>query len=177
MSVDSAAKRFSMLNMRAPWMVRPLPIPDSSGWNNTQRYVGLNLYSGLAAAAPPAFTAAGYIGGTAVDAAGVMGTIFIDEGVPVPAGTVYISGFAHHQDGRRYVCPWPVSNQVFYFEEIARRSDGAMCIVTGGTVQENASGVAQTSRGEIIVSTSQPQLVHEGFGLRMNGALCVSDAS
>lgn len=117
------------------------------------------------------------IAGTAVDAVGVMQTTFIDDVTPVPATAVYIQGFAHTPDGSRYVCAWPASGLVYYIGGIARRADGAMCIVTSGTPNGFAGGWTLTNRGEVFVSTSAPQVVLGGFGLRHDGSLCVSAAA
>lgn len=117
------------------------------------------------------------MGGTAVDATGVMGTDYLADGVPVPAGAVLINGFAHTPAGLRYVCPWPASGLVTYERGIARRHDGAMCIVTAGTVNGYAGPYALTYRGEVIVSTSAAQLVLAALGLRQDGSLCVSEAA
>lgn len=118
-----------------------------------------------------------YAGGTAVNASGVMGTSFLDDATPVPSTKIMLGGIAHDQNGLRYVALWPASNVVFYNGQRAIRSDGAMVIATSGTIARHCGGMAMTFRGETLVSTSQPEVVHNGFGLRETGALCVSEAS
>jgi hypothetical protein len=118
-----------------------------------------------------------YVGGTAVNAAGIMGTSFLDDVTPVPSTKIMLGGIAHSPEGLRYVALWPASDVAFYNGGRAIRSDGAMIIATSGTAAGYYGGIAMTFRGETIVSTSQPEVVHNGFGLRETGALCVSDAS
>lgn len=125
----------------------------------------------------PAFAAAAYLGGTAADSDGVMGTDFLNDATPVPSTAVMRGGVAHSQAGLRYVALWPASGEVYYNGGRALREDGAMIIATSGTTQGYYDGIAMTYRGETIVSTSAPQLHRSGFGLRSNGALCVSEAS
>lgn len=117
------------------------------------------------------------IGGTAVDATGVMQTAFLDDAEAVPAGAILINGFAHTADGLRYVAAWPSNDVVFYVRKIARRADGAMCIAAAGDIAAYSGGLALTDRGEVIVSTAAPQLALAGLGLRQAGNLCVSEAA
>jgi len=174
MAVDSAEKRFSMINMRMPWGIRPLPIPDGANWDAGQRYFALGLYGGLTAAAPPDFVVAGYAGGTAINSGGTMGTIFLDDSTPVPADAVYLDGFMHSQLGLRYVALWPASGEIYYRDGYARREDGAMIIATSGTPHDYVDGIALTERGEVLTSTSSVQVFRGKRGCRNNGALCVS---
>jgi hypothetical protein len=177
MSIDTAEKRFSTIEMRIPWARRILPIADGSDWDGAQRYFGLSLYSGLAADAPPAFAPAGVFGGTAFDTNGRMGTLFLEEAEAVPSSAVFRNGYAHAPDGRRYIALWPVSGEVYFDDGIAAREDGAMCVVTTGTPRNWVDGVALSDRGEVIVSTSPAQFMRAGKGCRSNGALCVSESS
>lgn len=174
MAVDSAGKRYSMMQMRLPWLRRVLPIPDGAGWDGVQRYVGLSLYSGLTGATPPAFTVSGYAGGTAISSDGTMGTIFLDDSTPVPTTAVYIDGFMHSQLGLRYVALWPASGEIYYRDGYARREDGAMLIATSGTPHDYVDGIALSERGEVLTSTSSVQVFRGKRGCRNNGALCVS---
>lgn len=123
------------------------------------------------------FTVAAYLGGTAANSDGVMGTDFLSDATPVPSTAVMRGGIAHSQAGLRYVASWPASGEVYYNGGRALREDGAMIIVTSGTTQGYYDGIAMTYRGETIVSTAAPQLRRSGFGLRSNGALCVSEAA
>jgi hypothetical protein len=123
------------------------------------------------------FIQASAIGGTAVDATGIVGTTFLDDATPVPAGAFFINGIAHDANGLRYVCLWPGDDVVFRSGGIAVRPDGAMCVATGGTPEAYARGFALTERGEVIVSTSAPELQAGGFGVRYDGSLCVSEAA
>lgn len=124
-----------------------------------------------------AWTQSGYNGGTAVSSTGVMGTTFLNDATPVPAGGFYLQGFAHDTNGKRYVALWPASNQVFYRGGIASRSDGAMLIDPSGTKNQSIGGWAMTYRGEVIASTSAPEIVLSGYGLLYAGNLCVSEVS
>lgn len=121
------------------------------------------------------FIPAGFISGTAVDEDGVMGTDFLAEGVNVPAGALMLGGFAHSAAGLRYVAPWPAAGQVFYENGVARRPDGAMCVIASGTVHSFKSGWAVTDRGEVIASAQAPELVHNGIGQRQDGSVCMSE--
>jgi hypothetical protein len=125
----------------------------------------------------PSWTVGGYVGGVAVDDAGVMGTEFLDDATAVPSSKVMLAGIAHTQAGLRYVALWPASDEVYYNDGRALRGDGAMIIATSGTPRDWYNGIAMTFRGEMVVSTSAPQLVHMGLGLRQDGSLCVSEAS
>lgn len=124
-----------------------------------------------------AWDQAGYVGGTAISAEGVMGTTFLDDSTPVPAASFMLNGFKHDDTGRRYVALWPASNQVTYHGPVARRSDGAMIIDPSGTTVIKPSGWALTYRGEVIAAVDTPDLVHSGYGLLSTGKLCVSDVS
>jgi len=126
---------------------------------------------------PPPAGGGGFVGGTAVDDTGVIGTIYLGDGVPVPAGAVYINGFAHSQTGQRYVCPWPASGAVTHHGGIARRPDGAMCVLLAGAIACHVAGWGMTARGEVIVSTGTPDLVLGGIGLKQAGDVCVSEAA
>lgn len=128
---------------------------------------------------PPTWTAAGNVAGTAVDASGVMGTIFLDDSTPVPATAVFINGFAHHQDGRRYVCLWPGTGFAYFHNQggLGRRTDGSMLIDPSGITATSRGGWALTYRGEAIVTTNTPEVILGGFGLTQDGKLCVSTLS
>lgn len=118
------------------------------------------------------------LGGTAFSSDGTMGTIYVDDSTAVPATAIICNGFAHHQDGRRYIASWPASGTVFYtWDGIAVRSDGAMIVATAGTIAEDAHGTAVTYRGEVVVSTTAPTFFDDGVGLLQDGTLCVSDAA
>lgn len=122
---------------------------------------------------PPSWVAAGFAGGgTAVSEDGTMGTVYLNDVTPVPGTAIFLAGIAHATDGRRYICDWPGSGIVTYLGGTAVRPDGAMCFATTG-IAELIRGWAHTSRGEVVVSTSAPEGIYAGFGLRNNGAVCV----
>lgn len=122
-----------------------------------------------------AFT--GYVGGTAIDAVGVMTCHFLNDATAVPAGAIHRNGFAHTQAGARYVALWPGSGIVYYDGKIARRGDGAMVIVVGGAPIGYQYAYGLTARGEVVVSTNTPQVVNGSLGMRQDGSLCVSEAA
>lgn len=125
---------------------------------------------------PPDWIGVGFMGGWAVDALGVMGSLFLADGVGVPAGAQFLGGIAHSQAGRRYVCPWPASNKVHYRGQVAVREDGAMCIATAG-VAVPGQVWALTARGEVLATDSQAvQRVVDGVGLRDNGFVVLENA-
>jgi hypothetical protein len=124
---------------------------------------------------PPDWEAAGHVGGTAVSATGVMGTIFLEDAEAVPATATRVGGIAHHADGRRYVALWPGSGTPYYRGQIAVRTDGAMLIDPSGAIVSHRGGMGLTYRGEVVVTLDDPQIVHGGFGYRFTGALCVSE--
>lgn len=123
------------------------------------------------------WSATAYVRGIAVDADGVVGTIFLSDVTPVPGSAVFINGVALHADGRMYICAWPGSGIVAYVNGWAVRPDGAVCTITGGLAAARMAGVALTSRGEVLITTSNPELIYGGFGLREDGTLCVLEAS
>jgi hypothetical protein len=123
-----------------------------------------------------AWAPSGSSSGTAFSDNGIMGTIFVNDATPVPGTAIQCNGFAHHQDGRRYVALWPAAGTVYYtWDGIAVRADGAMLILPGGTIAEDAHGIALTSRGEVVVDIVAPTFVDDGMGLLQDGTLCVSD--
>lgn len=124
-----------------------------------------------------AFTSAAILAGTAYSDTGVMGTNYLSDVTPVPAGAFFVNGFAHDQDGLRYVCPWPSSDISYPHGGIARRSDGAMVIATSGTITTRLGGIAVTYRGEVLAAVAVPDLIHNGQGLKSDGTLCVSATS
>lgn len=124
-----------------------------------------------------AWDQAGWIGGTAVSADGVMGTTFLDDSTPVPAGSFFLGGIAHDGTGRRYVAEWPASNEAYIIGGIAIREDGAMLIDPSGTIVTHLGGIGLTYRGEIVAAVATPDLVHNGIGLKSDGTLCVSETS
>lgn len=113
---------------------------------------------------PPSWVEAVRIGGVAFSSSGAMGTIFLSDATPVPAGAFFLGGIAHASDGRRYVALWPGSNVVFYRGTIACRADGAMVIIGSGTIADRPHGWAQTARGEVIASTSAVELIKDAIG-------------
>lgn len=137
----------------------------------------LNNLLGSGGSPPPDFAGVAFIGGVAVDINGVMGTSYLSDGSPVPAGSVFVNGFAQTNDGLRYVAPWPESGIVYYEGGLARRADGAMIIVADGNADSFLAGFGLTYRGEVCVSTSAPDLILGGFGRLNDGSLCVSAAS
>lgn len=124
-----------------------------------------------------AWDRAGYVGGTAISDTGVMGTAFLADATPVPAGSFFLNGFMHDADGRRYVAEWPSSDRVTYHGPVARRLDGAMVIDPSGTATHKPSGWAVTYRGEVIAVVDTPDLIHSGYGLLSDGSLCMSEVS
>lgn len=125
----------------------------------------------------PDFEAVTNVSGTAVAADGVMGAIFLDDSTPVPASAVFLNGFAHDNDGMRYVALWPASDAVTYRRGIAARNDGAMIIATSGTTAAHLAGWAVTSRGEVLSAADTPDVVLAGFGLLDDGTLCLSEVA
>jgi hypothetical protein len=124
-----------------------------------------------------AWDALGYMSGTAYSDTGVMGSTFLDDSTPVPAGAFICQGFAHDEDGRRYVALWPANNAVSYQAGIARRHDGAMIIATSGTVVSRIQGLSLTYRGEVIAAVDTPDFVHNGWPVAASGELCLSEVS
>lgn len=124
-----------------------------------------------------AWDALGYRGGTAYSDQGVMGTSFLDDSTPVPAGAYIREGFAHDADGRRYVALWPANNAVTYQAGFARRADGAMVIATSGTIVVRVQGVALTYRGEVLSVADTPDHVHNGWPMLTDGMVCMSEVS
>ena len=176
MAVDTATKRYSALNVGCPWR-GPAAIPSGTIGDSPRAIVAW-LYSGFDYAADDgavwAFLLA--IAGTAISDDGIMGTIFLDDATAVPDTHVKIPpGIAHHQDGRRYVALWPADNDVHYRGEIACRDDGAMLIDPSGTRTQDSNGTALTYRGEVIATTSDPEIWIFGFGHRGAGEMCMSD--
>jgi hypothetical protein len=115
-------------------------------------------------------------GGTAFGPTGIMGSIFVDDGTAVPATAIMCNGFAHHQDGRRYVALWPGSGAVYHtWNGIAVRSDGAMLISPSGTIAEDSGGLSMTFRGEVVVQNVAPTFWDDGMGELQDGTLCISD--
>jgi hypothetical protein len=118
-----------------------------------------------------------YAGGVAFAPDGTMEVIFLDDETEVPSGAVFIGGIAHSQDGTRYVANWPASDVAFYNGGRALRSDGALIVTSSGTQAGYYGGIALTYRGETMVSTDTPELIHNGVGLLQTGELCVSEVS
>jgi hypothetical protein len=116
------------------------------------------------------------VGGWASSETGVMGSNYLADGVPVPAGAHWRNGFAHSADGRRYVCPWPAAGIVHYRGKVAARPDGAMCIATAGT-NAAVSRWALTARGEVLATESAPELVADGVGQLANGFVCLENVN
>jgi hypothetical protein len=127
--------------------------------------------------AGPGFDAVASVGGTAVDADGVMGVTFLDDSTSVPAGAVFLNGFAHDNDGMRYVALWPASEAVVYNRGYATRHDGAMIIDPSGTPAAYLNGWALTTRGEVIGTTSAPQLIKNGIGQLNSASVCMSEVA
>lgn len=123
--------------------------------------------------APTDWEAAGYSQGIAVSSEGVLGTSPLGDGEAPPVGTVYLNGFAVSPDGRLYVTEWPTSDLVVYERGIARTLLGVMVISSTGDIEDYSGGWALTDRGEVLVTTSTPEVVYNGFGLRNNGVVCV----
>lgn len=106
-----------------------------------------------------------------------MGVIFLDDATEVPAGAVFLNGFAHDNDGMRYVALWPASSAVTHRHGIASRNDGAMIIATSGTTAAYLAGWAVTSRGEVLSAADTPDVILAGFGLLDDGTLCLSEVA
>lgn len=156
---DTATERAAAIQIGLPPGV-VLPVPDGTIDSADRAH--------LAGAYGMAFAA--------VDAEGVMLTVFLAEAEPVPAGAFFLGGFAHNADGHRYVAAWPASDEVYYRSGVAARSDGAMVIIGAGSAVRH-NGWSLTQRGEVIVSTDAPEVVLSGFGMRQDGSLCVSEAA
>lgn len=108
---------------------------------------------------------------------GVVTTIFLDDVTPVPSSAVFLEGVAYAHDGSLYVCNYPASDPVTILQKVAVRNDGAIVINTSGTIAGYDSGFALTTQGELLVSTSAPQVYKSGLGARSDGSLCVSEVS
>lgn len=102
-------------------------------------------------------------------------TIYLADASAVPVTAVFRSGAAYAQTGERYVASWPSNAKVHYISGVAHRDDGAMCIDPAGVEFLDLRGVSITARGEIIVTLSAPDLVHDALPLTLNGLLCVTD--
>lgn len=126
---------------------------------------------------PPTWEEVVRIGGVAVDEDGAIGTIFLSDGDAVPASAFFLAGIAHHSDGRRYICAWPASNAVHYIGKVAVRSDGAMVIITSGTIVDTSDGWAKTYRGEVFATTNDPEIHIAGIGLLQTGSVCMEEVS
>ena len=176
MAIDSAAKRYSAMNPMSPW--RHLATVPSGTIAIEDRAAVLFLYGGLATeGGGGSWTAFVSLSGTAVDEDGVMGTIFLNDATAVPGTAWFVNGLAHHQDGRRYVALWPGSGTPQYIGPVAVRTDGAMLIDPSGTPTQNFAATALTYRGEVVASTSAPQVWPFGFGHRSTGAMCMSEVA
>lgn len=123
----------------------------------------------------PDWTGVAFIGGLAVDESGRIGTNFLGDVEPVPEGSYFHGGFAHADDGRRYVAEWPGDDLVFYNGGIATRPDGAMVIAASGDPACYINGWALTARGEVLASSSVPEVIKGGIGLRANGLVCMEE--
>lgn len=126
---------------------------------------------------PPSWIEGTRISGTAFSSDGTMGTIFLADATPVPASSIFLAGFAHASDGRRYVCLWPTIQSVQYLGGVAVRADGAMCVIGAGTIGNRPHGWAMTARGEVIASVSAPELIKDGFGQLQAGHVCMQAIS
>jgi len=115
--------------------------------------------------------------GTAVTAEGIMAASFLDDETEVPGTAIFVAGFAHTESGQRYVALWPTSGQVVYVRGVACRHDGAMIIDPSGTVAAYINGWGLTARGEVVATTSTPDLIKGGFGLMHEGDLCMSEVA
>lgn len=122
---------------------------------------------------PPPVLSDGYMGGTAVSGLGIMQTIFLAEGVPVPVSAKFLNGVAHDESGFRYVALWPASGIVAYSSGRALRTDGAQCILEGAPTIQMA-GFGYTNRGELCVSAVAGSNFIQGISVN-NGLTAVSD--
>lgn len=123
------------------------------------------------------FVAFSFIAGTAQDEDGRIGTIFLGQDEPVPIGAIKIAGIAHSEAGRRYVCAWPTSGIVYRLGKVALRSDGAMCIVSAASPRYMRAAWSLSDRGEVLATTDLPQRVVDGYGMRDNGYLCMTEVA
>lgn len=178
MAVDTAQKRFSMINFGFAWGGGMLPVADGSDMNTAaQRSMMLGGYSGLPfggggiGSQTPAYRAGGY----SFDIDGRLLTMFLLDGEPVPAGSSFHGGIAYDPvSGARYVCPWPSSGITFArMGGAAIRSDGAQTI-TDGTIELSDDLFSYTQRGELIVTIALPSYKTNGFGFD-NGKLCITE--
>jgi hypothetical protein len=115
--------------------------------------------------------------GTAVTAEGIMSVSFLDDETEVPGTAVFVAGFAHTESGQRYVALWPASDEIVYVRGIACRPDGAMIIDPSGTIATYRNGWGLTARGEVVATTSTPDLIKAGFGLMHEGDVCMSEVA
>jgi len=123
----------------------------------------------------PAPDGENYVGGTLVDGAGIMQTIFLADGVPVPGTAKFLNGIAHTIFGERYVALWPGSGIVTYNAGRALRTDGAQCIVQSAPTVYLA-GFGFTNRGELCVTTVAGSNYVQGFNVN-NGRTAVSNVT
>ena len=179
MAINTAQKRFSMMDFGMAWAGGRLPVPDGSNMDTPgQRQMLLGAYSGIDFGTQGSgWVEFGDIGGTSIDGDGTMGTIFLNDATPVPADAINITGIAHHTDGRRYVALWPADEIIQNEAGIALRPDGAMIIAPAGVATQNYGITALTYRGEVLVSIDAPQAWAGGFGHRYTGAMCMSNIS
>lgn len=122
--------------------------------------------------APPA-SVDGYSAGTAISFEGVMQTIFLADGSPVPPGSFYLNGIAHDNEGQRYVALWPGSGIVTYSSGRALRTDGAQCIL-GSAPSVYLAGFGYSGRGELCVTISPGPNYVNAISVN-NGLTAVSD--
>lgn len=105
-------------------------------------------------------------------------TIFLSDVTPVPASAMFRGGAAYAQTGERYVSPFPSNSKVHYFAGLAYRDDGALCINPAGVLAARLNGIAVTSLGEVLTSTSAEDIVKDGLPfLQATGQLCVTAQS
>lgn len=118
-----------------------------------------------------------WVAGTLVAGTGILQTIYLADGTPVPGGAVFINGIAHSPDGYRYICPWPSVAGVAYNAGRAIREDGAQIVALSMTVSGYHSGFGLSYRGEQYISLTAEGRYKDGLGIRSVGSLPVSDAS
>ncbi len=125
--------------------------------------------------APTGWTGVAFSGGFAVDNTGILGTVYLEDIEPVPAGNGWVNGFAVSSAGMLYVCLVPGGGIPTRHRGIARRSDGAMCIILSGSAAAYSAGWGLTALGEVLATTATPDTIVAGVGVKTNGYVCMSE--
>ena len=121
---------------------------------------------------PSSNTISTYVAGTGRDDTGRMTTVALGVGNPLPGGFRYIEGFAHDDQGRRYVVPGPIER---YINGLAARADGVQVVLPDVTPDKAVTGIPTTTQAETVVTENTPTRGVDGFGLDTVGRMSVVD--